>query len=229
MDERARVEEAFGRYRRSRRKQRAWAASRPGNVAIRDELTASVFAFAGQALRSGDVLDMGCGSGWWLERMVSRGIQAERLHGVDLLPDRIRGAAERVPQAELQTADVRHLPFEDGRFSVVTILLLLSSLADRTAMQAALSEARRVTTPTGVIVIWEPRVSNPLNRTALRVPESLVAAVLGPPVARVTLTLLPLLARRLHRQHQYARLAALPSLRTHRLTVHQPDEFRPPG
>ena len=221
MDERARVASTFGRYRRSRRKQRAWAAGRPGNVAIRDEAAGRIDALAGTELSRGDVLDMGCGSGWWLERLASAGVQPERLHGVDVLPDRVRSAAERVPQATLQVADVRRLPFTDGRFSVVSMLLVLSSLADRAAIEAALHEALRVRSVNGVIVIWEPRISNPLNRSANRVPEKLVAEVLGPPSARTTLTLLPPLARQLRRREQYTRFAKHAVLHTHRLTLHR--------
>jgi ubiquinone/menaquinone biosynthesis C-methylase UbiE len=222
VDERFRVAGTFGRYRRSRRKQRAWAAGRPGNIAIKDELAGHILRIADVELRSGDVLDMGCGSGWWLERLARVGIEPSRLYGVDLLPERILTAGARTPAATVQTADVRNLPFETGRFSVVTLLLVLSSLADRTAMQAALGEALRVSSVHGAVVIWEPRISNPLNTATSHVPEALVHRALGPATTQVTLTLVPALARRLPQRDQYSRLARLSPLRTHRLLVHHP-------
>ena len=189
---------------------------------MRDELVAHLFEIAGDELRAGDVLDMGCGSGWWIERMAEAGVAPSRIYGLDLLPERIRSAAARTPGAQLQTGDVRATAFESGRFSVVSLLLVLSSLADRAAMQAALGEAFRLTSEHGVVVVWEPRIPNPLNRAARQVPDALVSGVLGPATTRVTLTLVPALARQLRQRDQYTRLARLSPLRTHRLTVHRP-------
>jgi ubiquinone/menaquinone biosynthesis C-methylase UbiE len=216
------VRDTYARYARSVRKQRAWRADNVGNQAIKDEVATHLLALAGARLGEGDVLDMGCGTGWWLERMRCAGADPERLHGVDLVPDRVRAAGERLPGARLAIADVRSLPFEAGRFSLVTLLLVLSSLHDRDAMHVALDEARRVTAAKGLVAVWEPRVANPLNRATHHVPEPLVADVLGPAKARVPLTLLPALARQLRTPQRYASFARVSALRTHRLTVHEP-------
>jgi hypothetical protein len=77
----------------------------------------------------------------------------------------------------------------------------------------------RVLVPGGLLLAYEPRVPNPLNRhTLLLRDEDLDAAGLTPR-EQLSLTVVPSLARRLGKRtpERYARLARLPFLRTHRL------------
>src|SRR5262245_11117107 len=46
-----------------------------------------------------DVLDVGCGDGALLRDLLRYGGEASRLHGVDLLPERVESARERLPGA----------------------------------------------------------------------------------------------------------------------------------
>jgi SAM-dependent methyltransferase len=222
-----RVGRVYAAYRRSRRRHRAWAADNPGNQAIRAELLAALLEEAATAVASGgEVLDVGCGTGYWLEALAAAGVAPERLTGVDVLPARLEGAAARVPGASVRQADARDLPFEDGRFSVVLLFTVLSSLASREDVRRALSEARRVLRPSGTLLIYEPRLANLLNRRVRRIRDSdLDAAGLLPRNER-QLTLLPALARGLGRQTRslYPALAQVRVLRTHRLISHSVPE-----
>jgi SAM-dependent methyltransferase len=221
--ERERVESTYRRYGASRRKQRAWHAENPGNRAIRAELVASAFAAAGPALTGArEILDVGCGTGWWLELLAARPDVPAPLHGLELLPERARAAAARVPTASISTGDARMLPYEDRRFSVVSLLTVLSSLAAVRDVDVVLSEVRRVLAPAGVVIVWEPRARNPLNRdTLLIAPEMIGRAFPGASISSRSITLAPPLARRLGRStvRLYARLSTIPVLRTHRFTV----------
>lgn len=208
----------YQRYAASRRKQRAWAASNPGNRAIRAELSAALFESCAAATGSGGhLLDAGCGSGWWLRALLASGISERRLHGVDLLPTRLRRAA--LPEGvDLRAADVRALPYADMHFEAVFMLTLLSSLPSSAAVAEAVGEAWRVLRPGGVLACYEPRLpsaGSPRRHVSRRELED----VLGPPISVRSLTLLPPLARRLggltHRL--YPRLARVRLLRTHRL------------
>jgi hypothetical protein len=68
-----------------------------------------------------------------------------------------------------------------------------------------------------VILIWEPRIPNPLNRNTLLVDRRLLRHALPDLTLEVrSLTLLPPLARRLG-PGAYHRLARVPALHTHRL------------
>ena len=59
--------------------------------------------------------------------------------------------------------DARGLPFEDAGFDLVTLFTVLSSLANGTHAELALRQAFRVVSPGGLLVVWEPRLPNPLN------------------------------------------------------------------
>jgi ubiquinone/menaquinone biosynthesis C-methylase UbiE len=214
------VNRVYSRYARSRRKQRAWASDNPGNAAIRAEVVDHLLRLAGPEI-SGDgaILDAGCGTGWWLRALVENGVAPERLHGIDLQPERVAAAGRAVPGAEIAIGDARRLSFPDESFTVVLQLTLLSSLGSHTAIREAVGEGMRVLSPGGVLIIYEPRVPNPLNRHTLLVRNSDLEAAGVTQRAEVSLTLVPALARRLgsRTQSRYERLARVPFLRTHRL------------
>jgi ubiquinone/menaquinone biosynthesis C-methylase UbiE len=223
--ERQRVEAAFAGYAGSARLQRRWHAQNPGNVEIRREVARRIWEVAGLSLRSGPILDVGCGTGWWLEHLAGRGIPAARLHGIDLLPDRVRQAEARVSGAALHVADARELPFPDQQFGAVTLLLTLSSLANTVDVRQACDEARRVVAPGGVVVVWEPRWPNPRNPQRRTVSRRMCVARSGFEYERMSVTVLPLLARHLGpRSHRiYPLLARARPLLTHTLLVQRRD------
>jgi SAM-dependent methyltransferase len=205
----ARVSGIYANYARSRSRRRKWSADNPGNIAIRDELFDELRAAAPEAVHGqGRVLDVGCGRGYWLGRMLADGVAASRLHGIDVMSERL---------------DARRLPYPDQHFHLVLMFTLLSSLASREDARRALTEARRVAAGGGVILIYEPRIPQPLNRATLWIRRRDVGEVLGPDVETRTLTALPPLARRLGRSATriYPRLSSCPALRTHHLMVHE--------
>jgi SAM-dependent methyltransferase len=192
-----------------------WGLANPGNRAIREELAAALLA---AAPAHGPLLDAGCGTGWWLARLAAAGTPAERLHGIELLPERVAAARAACPAAEIRRGDVTALPYADGRFAAVFLVTVLSSLGGCGAVAAATAEAWRVLGPGGRLVVWEPRVPTPGNRVTRLVRPAQLEAVTGVRARRRSLTLAPPLARRL-RPGAYARLARVPALRTHRLLV----------
>lgn len=169
----------------------------------------------------GEVLDVGCGTGWLLEALAREEFEPARLHGVEALAARADAAARRVPGARVRTGDARELPYESERFGLVTLITVLSSMPDQVAVAAALREARRVAAPTGVVLVYEPRLPNPLNRRTRLVSRRELEAALGPVAAQRALTGLPPLARRLGRAapRLYPPLARVAA--THRLTAHR--------
>jgi SAM-dependent methyltransferase len=221
-----RTDEVYSRYSRDPRKQRAWAAGNPGNVALREELLVAILELAEPQLRgSGRVLDIGCGTGWLLSALIDAGVEPGRLTGVESQPARVEAARSRAPGAQVVEGDALGLDLADGEFSLVLLLTVLSSLGSAVQVRAALREAGRVLAPSGLLLVYEPRVPNPFNRnTRLLRDADLRAAGLGTFEAR-SLTVLPPLARRLggpeRAPGRYARFARIPMLRTHRLIVHR--------
>jgi SAM-dependent methyltransferase len=216
--ERERIERVYAGYGEDRRRRRAWSASNAGNAAIREEVLRTLLELAPAALAGdGLVLDAGCGTGWWLERLAQEGVAASRLVGVDLLAERARAARERVPGARVLAGDVRQLPVQAGGCSLVMLFTVLSAMGSREDVRSALGEARRVLARGGTIAIWEPRVWTPNPHTRL-IDLGELRAVLGGELRVRTLTLAPPLARRVGRR-LYGPLARISPLRTHRLVV----------
>jgi ubiquinone/menaquinone biosynthesis C-methylase UbiE len=216
----SRIAALYDSYRASASKQRNWSAENAGNRAIRAELVDAVFALAGPRLvASTNVLDVGCGTGWWLEHLAADQRNTARLHGLELLPDRAMAAQRQVPSAEIRVGDAGALPFGSGTFDVVTLFTVLSSLGSVGDVERALGEARRVLAPGGALLVWEPRLPTP-NRNTIRISQRLIRRALGgAEIETITTTVAPPIARRLGSStaHLYPRLAEVGVLLTHRL------------
>lgn len=218
----SRLETIYRRYAESNRKRRNWSALNRGNIAIRAELLARVVALADRQIRGvGAILDIGCGSGWILAQLAQRGVAEDRLHGVDLIPARVDAARRKVPAADVRPADARALPYEQGRFQLVLLFTCLSSMETEQAMRHAVTEADRVLGEEGLLLCYEPRIPNPLNRATQRVPRKMLRETMGGEAASMRLTGLPPLARRLgsSTSRLYPLLSKLTA--THRLSAYR--------
>jgi 2-polyprenyl-3-methyl-5-hydroxy-6-metoxy-1,4-benzoquinol methylase len=106
---------------------------------------APVFAdFAG--VRSGNALDVGCGSGVLAEELASR-LGAENVAAVDPSP-LVEACAARVPGADVRKGAAEALPWPDASFDAALAQLVLHFLEDPVA---GLVEMSRVTRPDGVV------------------------------------------------------------------------------
>lgn len=140
------------------------------------------------------VLEVGCGSGNWLERL--RG--AKSLAGIDLDPGRAARAAARFPGADIRAGDASRLPWESGSFDLVLQSTVFSSILDPGMRKAVASEMLRVLAPDGAILWYDFFVDNPANPHVRGVRRREIEALF--PGCRISLrraTLAPPLARRI--------------------------------
>ncbi len=114
----------------------------------------------------GRVLDVGCGPGYYLERLHTRGLQ---LTGVDLSEGMLLGARTRVP-ASWVVADAEHLPICDGAFDVALAMHMLYHVADA---GRGVAEVRRALRPGGPLLVSAPAGDH------LAEARALVADVIG--------------------------------------------------
>jgi ubiquinone/menaquinone biosynthesis C-methylase UbiE len=97
---------------------------------------------AATPLAGARVLDVGCGSGYFLHRLSEYG--AGECHGIDLLASRIEAARERYPSQKWHVGSATELPFADGSFDLVTQFTCLSSIVDDATRAAAAREMLRI-------------------------------------------------------------------------------------
>jgi SAM-dependent methyltransferase len=105
--------------------------------------------------RTGTVLDLGCGRGYWLRRMTLAGL---RPVGVEHEADR---AAEAGRQAPAAVADGERLPVATASIDLVWCVHVLHHLEDPTEV---LAEVKRVLRPGRHLVMAETVEDNPLVR-----------------------------------------------------------------
>jgi len=95
----------------------------------------------------GFLLDIGCGTGLFLDRYVAEGGAAV---GIDISRGMIRQARRRCMQTDFTVGTGENLPFADDSFDAVSCLLAFSYMKDP---QGMLNEACRVLKPGGSIAI----------------------------------------------------------------------------
>jgi SAM-dependent methyltransferase len=109
------------------------------------------------------VLDLGCGRGYWMEHMATRGIAAV---GIEHDPARAALAGRYGP---VVCGDGARLPLADASVSLVWCLHVLHHLP---APDRVLAEVRRVLRPGGTLVLAESVEDNPLLRLGRRLHAS---------------------------------------------------------
>lgn len=127
-----------------------------GGEALNPWLEDRLGALAG----AGVVLDLGCGRGFWLERMRTEGL---RPIGVEEEAARVADAARHAPVA---VADAELLPLAPASVGLVWCIHVLHHLS---SPERVLAEVRRVLVPGGHLVMAETVEDNPVVRMGRRV------------------------------------------------------------
>lgn len=91
--------------------------------------------------------DVGCGAGMAAARAASRGA---RVSGLDAAENLLAIARSRLPSGDFHLGDLEELPFSDAEFDLVTGFNSFQYAANPVV---ALQEARRITKPTGRVVV----------------------------------------------------------------------------
>jgi SAM-dependent methyltransferase len=170
-----------------------------------------------------DILEVGCGSGRWLREFIQWGADPARVHGVDVLPDKIEQARLRCPTAvDLQTVNGAELPFADASFDLMLQSTVFTSILDTGVRHRVAAEMRRVLRPSGLILWYDfsvPHRANPDVRAVTRAELRTLFPGCSIRVGRVTLA--PPIARAVAPRSWVCctALNGLPFLRTHLLAA----------
>jgi SAM-dependent methyltransferase len=174
------------------------------------------------SLDTARVLDVGCGSGFWLREMVKWGARPHHLMGVDLLPDRIAEAQRHCPPGvTLACGNAAAVEIPRESFDIVLQSMLFTSVLDAELRQAVARAMLDAVRPDGLILWYDYHVSNPRNRDVRGVSRAEIRRLF--PGCRVELrrvTLAAPIARVVARSRVvHGLLHAVPLLRTHYLGV----------
>jgi len=106
------------------------------------------------------VLDLGCGTGFFLAELDR---QRPGAVGLDISHDMLRVSEQYVPGARVVTADAERLPFAERSFDAIFCKGSLHHTRDHVRF---LENCRRALSPRGVLIMSEPCNDNPLIRLA---------------------------------------------------------------
>lgn len=96
-----------------------------------------------------DVFDIGCGTGWLVERLAAQG---HRMTAIDTRPEAIAAVRQRCGEARTILAGAERIPLPDGSADAVVLLDVLEHVDDA----AALGEVHRLLRPGGLALIGVP-------------------------------------------------------------------------
>lgn len=144
-----------------------------------------------------EILEIGCGTGFWLRDFIKWGIRPENITGVDPLSDQIALARQLCPESvAIECGSATNLGFSDGCFDLVLQSTVFSSILDHSIRQQIASEMLRVVKADGAILWYDFLVNNPRNPDVQGINKreifqlfpgcrvDLRRITLGPPLAR---------------------------------------------
>jgi 2-polyprenyl-3-methyl-5-hydroxy-6-metoxy-1,4-benzoquinol methylase len=100
----------------------------------------------GLGRRDLNILDAGCGTGWFCQRLLRYG----SVTGIDLADEVVQRASARVPQAKFIAGDVFSTALPRASFDVVTSFEVLSHVADQPEF---LGQLARLLKPNGLLIL----------------------------------------------------------------------------
>ncbi|HWR14173.1 MAG TPA: class I SAM-dependent methyltransferase [Terriglobales bacterium] len=144
------------------------------------------------------LLEIGCGSGYWLRNFLRLGAQPKNLYGVDLQGDLIDEARALSPAAmHFECRSASELNFDSNSFDFVAQFTVFTSILSSSLKGAIAKEMLRILRPGGYIIWYDFHVNNPANRDVRGVSRKEITDLFGgkdidlervtiaPPVARL--------------------------------------------
>ena len=166
--ENARLRSAYAR-RDARRDARLYTHFNPANLFIIQERERRMLALLTRLGLSDlgclRILEVGCGSGFWIRQFIHWGARPENMTGIDLLPQRIAEARRVCPSTvRLECQDAAQLGFAEGSFDLIIASTVFSSVLSAVVRTKVAAEIQRVLRHSGTILWYDFFRDNPANR-----------------------------------------------------------------
>lgn len=162
--EEARIRQAYARRRDGGRY--SWFS--PGHLFMVQDRERRVLAllkrYGFAALDTKRILEIGCGTGYWLREFIKWGACPENLTGIDLLPHRLAEARRLSPEAvSVRCENAAELAIPDATFDLVLQSTVFTSVLDSDMKRQMASEMLRVVKGDGLILWYDYHANNPWN------------------------------------------------------------------
>jgi ubiquinone/menaquinone biosynthesis C-methylase UbiE len=105
------------------------------------------------------ILDVGCGAGFSLLRLLSYGLEPERLFGIDIVESRLAMGRRRQPALNLTLGDATAMEYASDSFELAMESTVFLQITDESIAQGIASEMVRVVKPGGHIMLTDWRYS----------------------------------------------------------------------
>jgi ubiquinone/menaquinone biosynthesis C-methylase UbiE len=126
----------------------------------------------GLALEDLKVLDIGCGSGYFLRFFASLGADPANLFGIDLIPERLMVAQRIGPGAiHYSLCDAQYLPFQDDSFDLSCLFTVFSSIIDHGLRVHIAQDVTRIIKDGGYLLWYDMCYSKSTNTQAIKASE----------------------------------------------------------
>ena len=109
--------------------------------------------------RSWKFLDVGCGAGFSLLRLLSYGLEPEQMYGIDIVESRIARGRRRQPALNLTVGDAAAMEYPSNSFHLAMESTMFIQITDENMAQSIASEMVRVVKPGGFIMLTDWRYS----------------------------------------------------------------------
>lgn len=221
-----RLAEVYSFYHDDNETQARWDIENAGNsCAWNERRTATkILLTENQTIPLADkqILEIGCGNGNVLADFCTWGATPTYLYGIDLMQNRIEQARQSNPAIHFACGNAQSLDFNDGKFDLVLLFTVLSSILDDTMSQDIAAEVNRVLTPGGSVLIYDFRYNNRRNSNTKAITRRDLEKLFPDYRSDIrSITLLPPLSRRLGRMTNglYPVLSRIAFLRSHNLVL----------
>lgn len=166
------------------------------------------------------LLEVGCGTGGKLLRLIDLGLSPGNLTGVELLEEAAASARSRLPEAcTIIQGDACNIEADDGSFDIVFASTVFSSILDDAMQQSLAEEMWRLVRPGGAALWYDFVYDNPRNPDVRGVPKARIAELFphAEPRRFHRVTLAPPIGRRINWAGVagYRLFNAAPFLRSH--------------
>ncbi len=110
------------------------------------------------------ILEVGCGTGYWLREFIKWGARPENITGIDLLSDRVAEAKRLCPETvKIHCGNAAKLDFPSAVFDLVIQSTVFTSILDPHMKRQVAAEMLRVVKGEGIILWYDYYINNPWN------------------------------------------------------------------